>query len=309
MTQTTPTARDDPATVPLSWKHWLEMCVTATLLTLTRPLPYRWRVGLIGWMGAHLIGPLADMPQRIRDNLALIRPDMPERELRRMCRVVPRNMARTMAETFSGDSFVAHVRTCPITGEGLPALEAARDAGQPVVLVTAHLGNYIAANIALQQRGCNIASIYMPMRNPAFNQRYVAAIEQIAAPVFPRDRAGLAGLVRHLRGGGMIGLIADHYMAHGELIDFMGQPARTSTASAEMALKYGALLVPAYGIRDADGYSFRIQVEAPIPHSDPVTMTRALHASLEEVIDAHMDQWMWSHRRWKKNKPRKKDRA
>ena len=303
MTRTTPTAPDDRDSASLSWKHWLEDRVTAAILSITRPLPYRWRVAALGWLGAYFIGPLAGMPQRVRNNLALVCPNLPEAEIRRLSRAVPRNMARAMAETFSGDTFIAHVRDSPIEGDGLTALDAARDAGQPVVLVTAHLGNYDAARVVLRERGCQIAGIYMPMRNRAFNTRYVAAMAHIAEPVFPRNRSGLVGLVKHLRKGGMIGLVADHYMAHGALIDFMGHPARTSTASAEMALKHEALLVPVYGIRAKDGISFRIRVEAPIPHTDPLTMTRALNTSLEAVLRDHMDQWMWSHRRWKNNLP------
>ncbi len=287
-----------------SWKHWAEDRMTAALLGAGRLLPYPARIATMGWIGAHLIGPFAGLRKRIRKNLALVAPDLPEREVARLCRAVPGNMARAIAETFSGDAFIARAQHSPIEGEGWPALQAARDAGRPVVLVTAHFGNYDAARVVLRAHGCDVAGIYMPMANPAFNTRYVAAMEHIAAPVFPRDRAGLAGLLKYLRQGRMIGLVADHYMAHGALLDFMGQPARTALSSAEIALKNDALLIPLYAIRQPDGLSFRIRVEAPVPHSDPVTMTKALNASVEALVRAHMDQWMWTHRRWKHNQPR-----
>lgn len=289
---------------PVSWKHWLEDRLTAILLAVGRLLPYPTRITTIGWLGAYVIGPLAGMRKRVAANLSLIAPDIPLTEKRRLCREVPGNLARALAETFSGDEFIARARQSPISGEGLGALDAARDARQPVVLTTAHLGNYDAGRVVLRERGYNVAAFYMPMRNPAFNKRYVAAMAHIASPVFPRSRSGLAALVKHLREGGMIGLVTDHHMAHGTLIDFMGEPARTSTAPAELALKHGALLVPLYAIREKDGLSFRIEVEAPIPHSDPLTMTRAINASLEKKVRAHMDQWMWTHKRWKRNQPR-----
>ncbi len=253
----------------------------------------------MGWLGAHVIGPVAGMRTRIRENLAHVMPDLPAAEVRRLCREVPGNMVRAMAETFSGSEFVERARKSPIEGDGWAALRTARDAGRPVVLVTAHFGNYDAARVVLRENGCQIAGIYMPMRNNAFNERYVTAMARIAEPVFPRDRGGLAGLMKFLRQGGMIGLVADHYMAHGEIMDFMGQPARTAFSAAEIALKHDALLVPVYAIRQPDGLSFRIRLEDPIPHSDPRTMTEALHASVEALITAHMDQWMWTHRRWK----------
>ncbi len=67
-----------------------------------------------------------------------------------------------------------------------------------------------------------------------------------------------------------------------------------------MALKYDALLVPFYGIRNADGFGFSVVVEAPIPPSDPLTMTQAANDSLERRITENPDQWFWIHRRWKK---------
>lgn len=302
MTQSAPPTPAKAGAGPQRWKHWAEDRFSAVLLGAARVLPYRQRISVLGWVGAYIIGPIAGLRPRIRANLALIAPDLPEHDIHRLCRSVPGNMARALAETFAGQDFIDHVKDSPIEGDGLAALEQARDTGQPVVLVTAHLGNYEAARIVLQERGCRIAGIYMPMRNEAFNARYVAAMSRIGTPVFPRNRTGLAGLLKFLRQGGMIGLVADHYMDHGELMDFMGQPARTALSSAEIALKQGALLVPVYGIRQHDGVSFRVRVEAPVPHTDAATMTRALNASVEALVRAHMDQWMWSHKRWKKNK-------
>ncbi len=291
-----------PATARLRWKHWLEDRASAALFAAARLLPYPQRIAFMGWIGGAIIAPLAGIRRRIRDNLALVSPDMPEAEIRRLCRAVPDNMARAMSETFYGDDFVAHARNTPIEGEGWPVVQRARDSGQPVVLVTAHFGNYDAARVALREKGCTIAAFYMPMRNPAFNTRYVDAMAHIAEPIFPRDRAGLAGLLRHLRGGGMIALVVDQYMGHGELIEFMGQPARTALSPAEIALKNNALLIPGYAIRQPDGISFRLRIEAPVPHTDALTMTRALNASVEAMVRAYPEQWMWSHRRWKKNR-------
>ena len=167
--------------------------------------------------------------------------------------------------------------------------------------MTGHLGNYDAARALLLAQGFKVAGFYMPMRNPAFNTRYVAAISRIGTPVFARGRDGLVAMLRFLRQGGMVGAgRRSTTCKHGELLDFMGQPARTALSAAEMALKYKALLVPVYGIRQPDGLNFSVRIEAPIPHSDPLTMTKALNKSLETLVRQHMDQWMWTHRRWKK---------
>lgn len=97
----------------------------------------------------------------------------------------------------------------------------------------------------------------------------------------------------------MVGLLVDQFMIRGAPLTFFGKPAPTALSAAELALKYDALLVPIYGIRQPDGLNFEIRVEAPILHSDAETMTQALNDSLEALTRQHMDQWFWIHRRWK----------
>jgi KDO2-lipid IV(A) lauroyltransferase len=286
---------------PIALRHRLQDWLAGALLEGLRPLPYRLRIPLLGWLGAHVVGPLGGLRRRVRANLELVAPELSIAERNRIARQVPGNMARTIAEIFSGEEFVAQATRSEVEGNGLAALHDAHARGQPVILVTGHLGNYDAARALLLAQGFKVGGFYMPMRNPVFNTRYVAAISRIGTPVFARGRDGLAAMLRFLRQGGMVGLVADHYMRHGELLDFMGQPARTALSAAEMALKYNALLVPVYGIRKADGLEFTIRIEDPVPHSDPVTMTKALNASLETLVRKNMDQWMWSHRRWKRN--------
>ena len=78
----------------------------------------------------------------------------------------------------------------------------------------------------------------------------------------------------------------------------MGRPAQTATSIADIALKIDALVVPYFGIRQPDGLSFEIAVEAPIPHSTPDEMMREVTARLEARILANPHLWFWVHRRW-----------
>ena len=96
----------------------------------------------------------------------------------------------------------------------------------------------------------------------------------------------------------MVGVVLDQSMGDGAILRFFGHEALTALSPAEMALRYNALVVPTYGIRRPDG-GFDMVIEAPIPHSDPETMTQALNDSLEAQVRLHMDQWLWTHRRWK----------
>ncbi len=278
--------------------HWVTDRVIRGAIWLMLCLPFDARRGLAAFLMTRIVAPLGGYRARIRENLALVRPDLPAAEVRRMERAVPRSIGRTLAELYSGPDFVARVASEPLQGPGVPALEEAHRTGRPVLLVTGHLGNYDAIRGSLIARGYRVGGLYRPMDNAFFNEHYVAAISRIGTPLFPRGRKGLADMLRFLKGGGMVGVVLDQSMGDGAILRFFGAEALTSLSPAEMALRYDALILPTYGIRRADG-GFDLLVEAPIPHTTAEDMTQKLNDSLEMQVRAHMDQWLWTHRRWK----------
>ena len=287
-------------TAPVPLKDRAANALFRLMIGGMRLLPYRRRVPAMGWLFAHVVGPLSGWRRRIRDNLALARPDLPAHEVRRLTRAVPDNAGRALIEIYSGARFVSRVNaTDPLYGPGLPALEQAAAAGRPAILACAHFGNYDAMRSAIAGRGWKVGALYRPMNNAAFNRHYIPAIEAIARPLFPRGRAGLAGMLRFLRQGGMLCLGFDQYDRHGATLRFFGLPTETVLTPAELALRYQALLVPVAGIRQPDGLSFRVEVGEPVPPGDPAAMMQALNDDLERLVRAHMDQWFWIHRRWK----------
>ncbi|SLN41906.1 Phosphatidylinositol mannoside acyltransferase [Pseudoruegeria aquimaris] len=283
--------------------------VARGIIGAARLLPYRARVQTVGWLTAHVIGPLAGFPKRVRANLAYVGLDLPEAEIRRLCREVSRNVGRNLIEMYSTEEFKAHAARTPVEGPGTEVLFAARDAGRPVVIVTAHFGSYDAARAAVVARGCRIGGIYKPMSNPHFNAHYVDALSAIAKPMFPRGRKGLAEMLKFLKGGGMVGLLIDQDISSGATLSFFGKPARTPLSAAEMALRYDAPMIPIFGIRKENGVDFRLEVQAPIPPGSPEEMTQAFNDRLETLVRENMDQWFWIHRRWEALKPRPKKKA
>ncbi len=285
-----------------SVRHRIEDRAAGAIIGAFRLLPYRRRVPAMGWFFRTLFGPMA-INRRVRDNLAHVFPDMPETQVKQICREVADNFGRSFMETHSGPEFARFAATSPLVGPGVAALDEAHAQGRPVILVSAHFGNYDAARVRLLAGGFRVGALYMPMTNPIANRRYVATMESIGRPLFPRGSDGLADMIRFLKSGGMLALVTDHYMAHGELLDFLGKPAWTATSAAKMALKYNALLLPGYATRNPDGLTFTIEAEEPIPHTDAVTMTQALNDSAAARVRGNSGQWLWAHRRWKHTDP------
>jgi len=277
----------------------LENAAIRVLLGAVLLVPYRARVPMMGWIVSRIAAPLLGWNGRVRANLAHVLPDLPAAEVRRLMRAVPDNAGRTLIELYSGLEFRDRVENTPLTGPGLPALQQARERGTPTILVTAHFGNYDASRAALGHQGFPHGGLYREMKNRRFNEHYVRAMTTIGAPVFPATRKGLAAYIGHLKRGNTVGILIDVYAGEGARLSFFGQPAPTATSAAEWALKYGAVVIPVYGIRQPDGLSFRVFLDTPVSPSDPETMTQALNDSLERMVRRHMDQWFWIHRRWK----------
>jgi KDO2-lipid IV(A) lauroyltransferase len=266
-------------------------------------MPYALRVRLGGFVFARVVAPFAGYRTRIEANLRLIFPTMAEAERARVTAATARNIGRMAMELLSPKGLRQRALAAPVTGPGWEAMQEAKAAGRPIILVSGHFGNYDVIRAGTIAHGFRVGGIYRALNNPYFNRYYLRNISTIGTPLFERGRRGIGEMVRFLRGGGTVAMLIDQHMHKGEPLDFMGQTAMTALSAAEMALKYDALLVPCYGIRRKDGLSFDAVFEAPVPHTTPVEMTQALNNSLQARIEQNIDQWFWIHRRWKGGAP------
>lgn len=264
-----------------------------------RLLPYETRLAAMGRI-TRAASPLVGFRKRVENNLNLVCPDLPDAELKRICSAVPDNAGRAIMEHFSPEEFTERQKNAKVSGPGIAAFETALAEGKPVMMITAHFGHYLAARIALQNRnGKPIGCLYRRMANPYFNDAYVDAFLRTGEPMFEQGRRGMMEMVRSLKKGGIIAIVSDLHAHGGEELMFFGKPAVTSVLNAELAMKYKAVMIPCYAIRQPNGADFEIVLNEPVPHSDPKTMTQYINDDLEAQVRQHMGQWFWIHRRWK----------
>ncbi|WP_296433082.1 lysophospholipid acyltransferase family protein [Yoonia sp.] len=261
-------------------------------------LPYQTRVPLMGRVMRSVLGPVAGYKRRAENNLAMIYPEMPAPKRRQIAAACCDNFGRTLIENYSWRELGARMAKSEPTGAGLDHLVKAAAENRPVIFVTGHFGNHEAARHLLTNMGYDVGGFYRPMNNQFFNNHYVETMSAWGGPVFAKGKNGTIGFVRHLRDGGM-GTIFFDVASREETIPFMGHPARTSLSPAKIALRLNALVIPYFAIRQPDGLSFQVEVEAPIAHSDPRDMMIKMNARLEAQIARNPSQWFWVHRRWK----------
>lgn len=281
-----------------------------SLLHFGRYLPLWSALVLLGWRGfdrrARGLGTtfgllmrwFAPAQWRIAGNLRRVYPDMPRRARIALGQAMGRQMGQTLFEIYHIAQFQRHYHKFHPSGAGLAALHSAQAQGRGAIIVSGHFGQWEAVRAVIKMQGLECGAVYRPHRNRHYERRMLAGIKAGGAPIVPVGAAGTRAMVRHLRAGGIMAILLDEYYASGEILPFLGQPARTSVAAAQLALKYDLPLIPAYGIRRDDGSGFDVIFEAPIPPSTPAQMTAQFNDSLSARILAQPSQWYWLLRRW-----------
>ena len=285
--------------------HRLQAAALRLLLRLLGVLPLEARRRVLGGLTGGIV---AFTPLRARGlaNLALVWPDRDAAARRAILRGSGRNIGRTLANIWYPEDFAREVAGLVPEGPGLDALRAARAEGRGAILVSGHFGQWEAIRHVLRREGLETGAIYRENNNPHYDPIFRKGIEGGGLPIIPRGAAGYRILLRHLREGGFIALLPDQYVWEGTWLGFLGQPALTSLAAAELALRYDAPLVPAFAPVE-DG-RVRVVFEAPVAPSDPETMMREVNARLSSWVTRHPSQWHWLHRRWKYSRKNAKGR-
>ncbi len=192
--------------------------------------------------------------------------------------------------------------------EGLEHIESGFAAGQGVILLTGHLGNWeVMGARAAQEFPLTVVA------RPTGNAGVQAHIDAVRAAgglgVISKYDNGRASL-RVLKNNESLGILPDqHAGAEGLSLPMFGQPTQVWGAIARLAMLSGARVVPAFGVRKmpflADGRIVATVSQGwNVPKSGDrnaavMQGTRQTVAELEHIIRAHPDQWLWLHRRWR----------
>lgn len=287
-------------------RHWLPVALLRALVRTARILPYRARIGFLARLIAGVVHLAPSARQRIGDNLARTGFDPAPLDPRQFKKAVIRNFAQNLAELFNLEDFGARQGRFHPQGQGLELLQARLSQGQAAIIISGHLGQWeaIRAWSAAQSRPLGV--IYEENSNPYY-EALMAEIYAYHGPAFKTGVRGMAGFVRMLRAGQMIALLHDQRIYDADEFSFLGVAARTSTATASMALKYQVPIIPVYAIRRDNRYDYDIIVEQPIAADTPARMTQAMNDNLEKFLRRYPTQWYWFHQRWKKReRPRKR---
>ena len=272
------------------------------LLGVLRVLPAGPRLGLASRIGQAAVNRIPRLRNRVESNLRLIFPEKDAAWRAEVRDAVGDNFGRTIVETMTIRDFQRRAPWMEPEGPGWQVMLDSLASGRGVFLVSGHFGQWEAVRGMLREKGLETGGIFRPIKNPYLNRDYTANLEAGGKPMVGRDSAGLREMIRHVRKGGLMSILMDQYTKRGAEIDFLGHPAPSGTMIAELAVKYGIPMIPAYATRQKDG-RIRLEFEAPLMPDTPLAMTQAAANSLAARVRATPGQWFWLHRRWVKAFP------
>ncbi|HEX3551994.1 MAG TPA: lysophospholipid acyltransferase family protein [Thermoanaerobaculia bacterium] len=272
--------------------------LTATLGRLPWPAAQRVgrSLGALGWILSR-----RDR-RRTLDHLALAFPEMPEADRRRLGRDCFRHHGTTLGEClhlFHRDcAFVQSVAEV----RGWEEIEQARAAGRALLLFTGHCGNWELLGAAVNCRGLGMAVVARPLDEPVQQRLLTGLRERFGTPSIARGSEGAARqLLATLRRGGALGMLIDQdTKIDGVWVPFFGRPAFTPVGAAKIALRQNTAVIPAFIERLADGrHAVTLHPPLDLP-DDPTAATALMTAKIEEQIRRRPEQWVWMHRRWRR---------
>ena len=186
--------------------------------------------------------------------------------------------------------------------DGLENLNKIKREKRRAVFISGHFNNFELMALQIEKAGINLCAIYRPLNNVFLNKTMEEIRENfICKNQIKKGRSGTRQIIENIKKGNSVALMIDQRVREGIKIDFFGKPASTTTIPAQLIKKYKCDLVPIYIERRKNNY-FKMFVSEPIKIGNNKSIkeiTEHLNKILEKMILKNVDQWIWTHDRWK----------
>ena len=186
--------------------------------------------------------------------------------------------------------------------DGLENLNKIKREKRRAVFISGHFNNFELMALQIEKAGINLCAIYRPLNNVFLNKTMEEIRENfICKNQIKKGRSGTRQIIENIKKGNSVALMIDQRVREGIKINFFGKPASTTTIPAQLIKKYKCDLVPIYIERRKNNY-FKMFVSEPVKIGNNKSIkeiTEHLNKILEKMILKNVDQWIWTHDRWK----------
>ena len=212
------------------------------------------------------------------------------------------NYGRIFAEYVHLKNFKNDKLNNHISIEGREYLEKIKNNKQSVVFISGHFNNFELMAMQIDKAEVDCAAIYRPLNNPYLNKIMEKIRKRdICKKQIKKGRSGTREIIKLLKKGTSIALMVDQRVREGEKALFFKHLATSTTIPAQLIKKYNCDLVPIY-IERKNKFDFKMYVSKPIKinkNKSSGEITLHINKILEKMILKNVDQWIWTHDRWR----------
>ncbi len=270
----------------------------ATVITRGIPGPLRYRLADVGGGAAFTM--FSGRARVARENYLVFRPGDP-RAVHDLARAAYRNYARTVMDFLVLERLLERLKSSPGAVE-MASLERALAAGQSVIVVTPHLGNWDLGAAIIASAGRPVYAVADQFGPPAVDSLVRAKRERLGVRVIPTGPASAREALRALRRGDVLCLAADIDKAgNGIPVNFLGRRVCLPAGPATLALRTGASLIPGYALRRGSrGHEARLFEPIELPGDGDAdarvrVVTQRIADAFERMIQLDPSQWFAFH--------------
>jgi Kdo2-lipid IVA lauroyltransferase/acyltransferase len=227
-----------------------------------------------------------------------------ERELQSIGRKSYGVFARTALELLWSPNLSPETLDEIITTEGLDPMPAHGFQGKPALYFCLHAGNFEWLSQITCRHFGNFPVIAQRLKNPLLGPLFDEWRSALGQEIMPQKGAMLR-TIRHLKGGGKMGMLIDLNLKPSEGPVIVRQFGRlltpVSRLPAELALRNGASLVPVLCLPRPDGgYIVRYLPELPVTaESTAENLAQGCWDALEPHLHDYPELWLWSYKHWR----------
>ena len=297
-------------------RYQMEYAGVRLLAGAIRRMPYSW-ISPMARCAGYLVLPVYPLPRLVKANLRAAMPELPPREVNRICRESFYHLFRNMFEFVWLRGDPERVRRCYHLPE--PIVEKLKRhiaAGERIIFINPHLGSWEASGVmAPFYTGMDMAAIAKPVRNPYLNRMLnTEGREKIKGLRIIFSSGAARTAIKLMRQGESLGTLIDQNTRvrdGGSFVNFFGLPVSSSTAPAHL-MKYciaheiPAVIIYGTSVRHEDGRVHAHSAYLPKPFSESGDETEVLQDLMnisEEYIRRYPDQYLWFYRRFQNIEP------
>lgn len=175
-----------------------------------------------------------------------------------------------------------------------------------IIFVTAHYGGWELAIPYIALKYGMLAVVNRKMDNPLINDMYIKARDRNNI-IMLEKKVAAKGMIKAFRNDHFVAVAIDQNTKHGSEIEFFNKKVMATDATARLALKFDAVIIPVFAVmNDFRNYTIKVHDALDVSKIEFKTENREIELTklqaevIEKQILENPNLWFWQHKRWKK---------